>query len=770
MRINKLLKVSAMMAFLFMTNQPGFTKTTSQEAYDRYLSSYQAYQNAITEKKSKTEIKAALEAYNKASVEYKAVLGTSSNSNDTLIANCSANAPVATSTYEYGEVVYDTDALGIPLSTPKTSVIANRSDIQRELSNISDKLDKTTQRLVDELRETQDKKLAKEIIKKIEGRASLLDDKEKINFLKYEVATALDRLSIDGKKTNKLLNELIASKDPKFVKLANLNKSYIEAKAKKRAWQNDLINKSAELNNTKARYRKSSWLAFPVKLVSGAKALVANVKFTSNESDYEDYLVDFEAIQARYITNVEAVFNEWQAGIKKPEETADIRLVYDNYESWYLRWKLINSARSSIDMQYFIIENDAFGYSILGALLKKADEGIRIRLMVDTRGTKDIGIFAKGYLIELAKRGNVEVRMYNPISSSLVTLFTDVRKIESSNHDKIIIVDGEKSVTGGRNIANTYFVNEEDMNNAWRDSDVVVDSEIICAQMKVAFDEEFDSMKSYTTANAFLSRFTNSYADRMYTAYDCMNTYLETSELLKPDKSNRASYIMRNKMNKELKKYVHMNQYNYFNIMDNAHRCAAHIIDNNSLTGHRKDITENVVKYIDACRTELYIQNPYFALTDRAEAALRRAAARGIPIYISSNSQRSSDSAPTEAYVLANWKNMLSTMPTMRFFARNKDGQLHSKTFAFDGKVSIVGSYNFDALSEKVNSEICLAVKSPEFTSELRGHIMEDIEGSVEYRLPSENDPGFAPGDIEGAKNKKLTKILSKMGFLQPLF
>ena len=97
----------------------------------------------------------------------------------------------------------------------------------------------------------------------------------------------------------------------------------------------------------------------------------------------------------------------------------------------------------------------------------------------------------------------------------------------------------------------------------------------------------------------------------------------------------------------------------------------------------------------------------------------------------------------------------------MRFFARNSDGQLHGKTFNFDGKVAVVGSYNFDALSEKVNSEIAVAIKSKDFCGELRGDQMNDIEEAVEYRMATDTQEEFAPDDVEKAKNKLLTKVLS---------
>ncbi len=766
MRINKLLKISAMMAFLFMTNQPAFCND-SQEAYDKYLSSYQAYQNALAENKSNSEVQAALKAYNAARNEYVNTLNTDKK---TVTTAAPVNVNNNNVTVNKSSDVEQLNSVGIPSKVPGSSKLPLLSDIQRETQDLYDKLDSLTQSKIDELRETQDKTKAQKLISEIENKMATVNDADISNFMKYELATALDRLSLDEQKANQYLEDLENTKADRFVKLVKLNKSYKDAKAKKKAWTYDLARQNDELNNTKESFKNASWLAFPVKIVRGVKSVYYNVQFTHNEGDFEDYMVEYEAIQSNFIHSVNAVFDEWQAGIEDKEDCADIRLVYDNYEAWYSRWYVLNNAQSTIDVQYFIIQNDAFGLSLLGTLLEKAKSGVKVRLMVDTRGSNKLSILARGYLIELAKNANVEVRVYNPITSNVLNIFTDVRKVESSNHDKIIIVDGEKCVMGGRNIANEYLVNEIDMDDAWRDCDIVIDSERICSQLKNAFDEEFTSMKSYDTDNSFVGLFTEGYSNKLLAAHACMEKYLLEGEFLKAEGEYKKASSTVKKVNKELENYVHMNLFKSFNLMDNSHRCEAHILDNNSLTGDRKDITENIVKYIDGSRTEIIIQNPYFAMTDRAEAALKRASKRGVPIYVHSNSERSSDSAPTEAIVLRDWKQMLTEMPTMRFFARNADGQLHGKTFQFDGKVAVIGSYNFDSLSEKVNSEVACAIKNDGFCAELREYQMQDIETGFEYKLGTDTQEEVAPDDIEGAKSKILTKVLSYTHFLDSLF
>jgi phosphatidylserine/phosphatidylglycerophosphate/cardiolipin synthase-like enzyme len=172
---------------------------------------------------------------------------------------------------------------------------------------------------------------------------------------------------------------------------------------------------------------------------------------------------------------------------------------------------------------------------------------------------------------------------------------------------------------------------------------------------------------------------------------------------------------------------------------------------------------------IDGCETEIVIQNPYVVLTPRAEAALKRAGKRNIPILVHTNSPQTSDSFPTEAMLMRDWRTLLTDIPSMKIYARINEGQLHAKNFVFDKQIGIVGTYNFDYLSEKVNSEVVAVIKSEGFSNELRNEIFFDISKAVEYHLASEGREEFGPEQIE-SKKMWLIKILSKMGWLRPLF
>lgn len=377
-----------------------------------------------------------------------------------------------------------------------------------------------------------------------------------------------------------------------------------------------------------------------------------------------------------------------------------------------------------------------------------------------------IKLLAKGYLEELAKFSNVQVKIYNPIQTSLISMFADIRKVVSSNHDKILIADGIHAIVGGRNIADEYLVDQIDDKASWRDTDVLISSREVSSQLQQAFEEEFEHLKSIDVKQTvFVNRI-----KQLEIGWQAMELALHQRGALAITDKNKSQSSLIKKLNAQLDKYKNMTGYNSFEPSDKSHRAPVHILDSNSLSGPRNDITENIIKYIDGSKSEIIIQNPYIVLTPRAEAALKRAAKRKIPILVQTNSPQTSDSFPTEAVIYQDWRSILRDIPTMRIFAMVNRGQLHAKNFAFDSKIGIVGTYNFDFLSEKVNSEVVAVIRSIQFTQELRGEIVSDIKNSsVEYLLATADSPEFGPADVENPQKIWLIKLIAKMGWLKPL-
>jgi putative cardiolipin synthase len=374
-------------------------------------------------------------------------------------------------------------------------------------------------------------------------------------------------------------------------------------------------------------------------------------------------------------------------------------------------------------------------------------------------------------LQELTEMPNCEVKVFNPVHTNLLTGFMDIRKVMASNHDKIFIVDNEYAIVGGRNISKDYFVDPIDHPECYRDCDVVIRDAEIARQLDFAFDEEFAKLKSFSISEELwgnidvMSAELESAHDAMYS--HILNEKLRVSPNVDKDYLNSAKeYLV------ELSQYQHMRDFSGFKVMQDSVEAQAKIIDKHSLGGPRNDITDEMVKYIDGCRKEVLIQNPYVVLTERIFAALQRAGRRDVSVKIHTNSPYSTDSLATQAMFYADWKKALSEIPNCRIFVYYGKRKLHAKNWVFDGKIGVVGTYNLDYMSEQINSEVVAAVKSNDFAGQLRNEIYEDINNSKEYKV-NINDEGkveavFGPEDVKG-KNFWLLKTLSKLTIFKKL-
>lgn len=469
---------------------------------------------------------------------------------------------------------------------------------------------------------------------------------------------------------------------------------------------------------------------------------------------------------------LEKAFHELQSG---SEETAKVRYLWQNPESWYSRWKMVEDAKSTIDCTYFIIDKDIFGQAFLGLLAKKAKQGIKIRLMIDWR------IANSGYmkgmkdkLEELSGYPNIQIRLYNSCVKNFLKLFTDFRQLLASNHDKMLLIDGFRSLIGGKNIGADYFVGKGENDIVYRDTDILMEGQGVAAQLKKAFDDEWGYLKN-TLVKPDKINFDDQSA-RMDLAYRVMSKYISGMGLYDPTKVNLSDKLREAlvEMNAEISKYKELTGYASFDMWRGERAKQVKIIDKYSRCGALNGITPALVKFIDASKEEIMIQNPYVVLTETAEAALKRASERGVKIVIHSNSAKSTDAIYCQAFLSEDWMRLLKEMPTLRLMvAPSENERIHSKTFTFDSQLTVIGSYNMDPLSEQVNSEIVAAVLDRPFGTMVRGRIYKDMNPVLEYKIKRERDgkvtPVFGPEQHVDPEMIKKINLIRKLGWLRPL-
>lgn len=119
----------------------------------------------------------------------------------------------------------------------------------------------------------------------------------------------------------------------------------------------------------------------------------------------------------------------------------------------------LEGAKGHIHLEFYIFHNDAIGRDILNLLIRKASEGVKVRVLVDGLGNSSI----KKRFDELRKAG-VEAKGFYPVRFPFLS-----RRLNLRNHRKIVVVDGRIGFLGGLNVGDEYLSRNKEI-GFWRDT------------------------------------------------------------------------------------------------------------------------------------------------------------------------------------------------------------------------------------------------------------------------------------------------------------
>jgi cardiolipin synthase len=120
----------------------------------------------------------------------------------------------------------------------------------------------------------------------------------------------------------------------------------------------------------------------------------------------------------------------------------------------------IADAKSSINVEYYIIKNDDVGGALIAALTRKAREGVETRLLIDGTGGRQ---FSEKDLAGFKAAGG-RFAFFFPPKFKIFSMKWNYR-----NHRKIVVIDGKIGYLGGFNIGNEYLGRVKKF-GYWRDT------------------------------------------------------------------------------------------------------------------------------------------------------------------------------------------------------------------------------------------------------------------------------------------------------------
>jgi cardiolipin synthase A/B len=146
-----------------------------------------------------------------------------------------------------------------------------------------------------------------------------------------------------------------------------------------------------------------------------------------------------------------------------------IELLIDGSTTFPAMLEAIREAKSFINMEFYRFESDSLGMQFWEALMDKARNGVKVRIIYDDVGSWSLS----NQTIRKMRTTGVEIFPFMPVKFPWFT-----SKINFRNHRKILVVDGIKGFVGGFNIADKYLYGLKSIGK-WRDTHLLIKGEAV---------------------------------------------------------------------------------------------------------------------------------------------------------------------------------------------------------------------------------------------------------------------------------------------------
>lgn len=154
----------------------------------------------------------------------------------------------------------------------------------------------------------------------------------------------------------------------------------------------------------------------------------------------------------------------------------DLQILKDGNETFPALFDAIENARHHIHLEYYIFGNDRIGGQLIRLLMKKREEGVEVRIIVDDVGSWSLN---PRFFRTLRNHG-IEIFPFMEVRFPRLT-----SKVNHRNHRKLTIVDGKVGFIGGLNIADRYADGDPKL-GPWRDTHLKVTGDA-AASLQVIF-------------------------------------------------------------------------------------------------------------------------------------------------------------------------------------------------------------------------------------------------------------------------------------------
>ncbi|SNR40126.1 phospholipase D-like domain-containing protein [Puniceibacterium sediminis] len=135
-------------------------------------------------------------------------------------------------------------------------------------------------------------------------------------------------------------------------------------------------------------------------------------------------------------------------GIPPSSEGNAVHFIADGAECWDETLRIVRTATQTLDITFYLVANDGVGRSFVEALTERVRAGVRVRLIIDRLG----GFVRPGRALREFRQAGGLLHDFSPLIQMPAKGHLNLR-----NHRKMIIADGARVLSGGRNIGAEYL-------------------------------------------------------------------------------------------------------------------------------------------------------------------------------------------------------------------------------------------------------------------------------------------------------------------------
>ena len=399
------------------------------------------------------------------------------------------------------------------------------------------------------------------------------------------------------------------------------------------------------------------------------------------------------------------------------------------------RLDLIEAAESSIDVQYFIWQNDPSGVLVIDRMLAAADRGVRIRALIDDVQLE--GLVSK--INAITQHPNIEVRIFNPFSIRfgmelrlfrLAEFAIDGNRLNHRMHNKLLVADNQIAIMGGRNIGDDYFGLSPKRN--FIDTDLMLSGPIV-PQLSAGFDTYWNSGWAVPSGDLLQLELAGVELDAVRARIaERLAEHPQLTALVVPDRVEKLTARL---------------------LLAHHLQDAQPVVDDPDVAwGERPDqVADVLTELAESAERQILIVSPYLVLTPTLLALGQSLNERDVVVEVVTNSLASNDVVIAHA-AYARFRNAILDAGTDLYefrgdpeIARDQSGDhvsLHSKYILFDEETVFLGSLNLDPRSLYLNTELGVILRSASLVDELSGEFQRLKDGDNAWRV-LRGDDGF---------------------------